>query len=760
MFLSVVVRAESTTTSKSEMDVLILTTYAPTYRWSDRVCDNTIKHVIGSRNRRATVINMPLMDIRNMQELDSALVALHKTLDETPPRNIILVGSSSFMLAEDLNEWFPDISMMLVGGQNYSLTKQQFVDHVSPITEKNGLKISDIRKTCNITSLCMPVYVKENLSLMVQMMPELRNIYYVGGQDVFSSNREYEMGKAVSKLKKNINIHTLISGVVSTDSLIHILSSLNPEHDAIIYSSWLNRQKRKNSMLLMNQVFYLMESATAPVFLFRDNGWIAENNELLGGYFCDEARFFNYLNEAVDKMIAGTSARDIPDYVEKGPVIKLNYEALTRYNIPIARCPQNAVVVNRPISPFVQYAGYVIAMIILFLALLTALLYILWYRSRKESDRQTLELEVAQKYQNLIHNAPIEVLRGEKIFNPDGSLKDILLTDGNSIVKKIYSRLSFEPNEQKTLCTVLPITGPKNILKIDEALKAGNSTTTFDFYCVETQRYFHMVVIFQSDKIYSFSVDTTRVVESQHQLEQINETLIKEKEKAERSERMKTQFVQNMSHEIRTPLNAIVGFSQLLGLPDGCNTEEEKQQFSYYVQNNSEMLMMLIDDILDLADVENNNFKVYLSEYSCNEIMDHAFKNVEYRSPDGVRMYVTSDVDDSYCIHTDARRVQQVLINYLTNACKHTHEGEIHIHCSDTEIPGKVTFSVTDTGTGVPADKAEAIFERFTKLDAFVQGTGLGLNICRTVADKLNGECRLDTSYTSGARFLFILNKD
>lgn len=216
----------------------------------------------------------------------------------------------------------------------------------------------------------------------------------------------------------------------------------------------------------------------------------------------------------------------------------------------------------------------------------------------------------------------------------------------------------------------------------------------------------------------------------------------------------KTVFLQNMSHEIRTPLNAMFGFAQLLGMPDGSWSEEEKKQYNGYIFNSYNMLDMLIDDIIDISDAENGSYHIEKSEFKVNEVCRNAIMSVEYRRPENVRLYFTTEISDDFSIESDARRIQQVLTNFLTNACKYTVQGEIHLHCSDSECPGKLAFSVTDTGTGVPEDKSEEIFQRFTKLNDFVQGSGLGLNICRMVADKLGAKVYLDSSYTNGARFV------
>lgn len=244
------------------------------------------------------------------------------------------------------------------------------------------------------------------------------------------------------------------------------------------------------------------------------------------------------------------------------------------------------------------------------------------------------------------------------------------------------------------------------------------------------------------------------------ELQKATETAIDALENAKQANQIKTKFLQNMSHEIRTPLNAVVGFSQLMALPDGFLSAEEKDTYNSYIMNNTQMLTMLIDDILSLSDMENGNYNISKSLRVVNETAQYALKSVEQRVPCGVELKFSSEVDDSFMAYTDERRIQQVLINFLTNACKHTEKGSIHLHFSNTEVPGKGCFSVTDTGTGVPIDKADAIFDRFVKLDSFKQGAGIGLNICKIIAEKLGGDVYLDKSYTDGARFVFTFSME
>ena len=241
-------------------------------------------------------------------------------------------------------------------------------------------------------------------------------------------------------------------------------------------------------------------------------------------------------------------------------------------------------------------------------------------------------------------------------------------------------------------------------------------------------------------------------------LERRNRELVEANEKVLLANAAKTRFVQNMSHEVRTPLNAIVGFSQLLTLPDGSFPQKEKDEFSSHIVNNTKMLTMLLDDILNTSAMDKGTYTITYEMGECNFMCEAAISSAEHRLQPGVSMTYVGGIPRPYNVWTDPRRVQQILINLLTNACKHTSEGSIELGCSLEENPGSITFYVTDTGPGIPAEDAERIFDRFTKLNEFVQGTGLGLSICRDIADRMNGRVYLDTSYGKpGSRFVFII---
>lgn len=225
-----------------------------------------------------------------------------------------------------------------------------------------------------------------------------------------------------------------------------------------------------------------------------------------------------------------------------------------------------------------------------------------------------------------------------------------------------------------------------------------------------------------------------------------------EKDRAEESNRLKSAFLANMSHEIRTPLNSIVGFSDVLAMGD--TSQEEQQSYYQIIKTNSDLLLRLINDILDLSRLEAD--RVILSWEECDivQLCSQVVASVSVSRRSGNQFLFTTDYK-SYWMETDVQRIQQVIINLLSNADKFTKQGKITLDFSVNEETQMAIFSVSDTGCGIPKEKQKRVFERFEKLNEYAQGTGLGLSICKLIVYKWNGEIWIDPDYTEGARFVF-----
>ena len=251
-------------------------------------------------------------------------------------------------------------------------------------------------------------------------------------------------------------------------------------------------------------------------------------------------------------------------------------------------------------------------------------------------------------------------------------------------------------------------------------------------------------------KYYGAVRNITRLMDIQEQLRQ-------ETSRAEDSGRLKAAFLANMTHEIRTPLNAIVGFSSLLQMVD---TDEERKEFIRIIRNNCDMLLRLINDILEASSM-GQSLAIEPEAVDLSKVFDDICQTLAQRVQEpGVEFQKDNPLDICPAV-LDKGRLQQVLTNFVTNAVKYTHEGHIRVgYRSERRMAGDVEtdgfyFYCEDTGAGIPKEKQASVFERFVKLNDFVQGTGLGLSICKAIIEKCNGQIGVEGEVGIGSTFWF-----
>ena len=234
-----------------------------------------------------------------------------------------------------------------------------------------------------------------------------------------------------------------------------------------------------------------------------------------------------------------------------------------------------------------------------------------------------------------------------------------------------------------------------------------------------------------------------------------NKELAVERDRAEAASRAKTAFIQSMTHEIRTPLNAIGGFTQVLAIPGIELPEAERADICQRIQEGTRQLTNILDDLIQISDLESKTELPPAVDYYPSIIAAQAIELVRPMVADGIVLENRCRIPDELMVCTHPNMLQTALGKLLDNAAKFTQEGSITLitELNDNELH----FTVQDTGPGIPAVKSDFIFERFAKLDSFIQGTGLGLSVARMIAERLGGTLTLDTSYTAGAKFDFII---
>ena len=352
-----------------------------------------------------------------------------------------------------------------------------------------------------------------------------------------------------------------------------------------------------------------------------------------------------------------------------------------------------------------------------------------------------------EKYSTRILDALPDMLT---VFDHDANIIELASSPSTNHVEGINADNITHSNVKD----ILPPEAYESVRQnMDRVILTGESSTSRHDLMLDGILHHYENRIFPLDNEYLLCM--CRDISEQWNAEQTNKKQQKELEaariKAEESDRLKSAFLANMSHEIRTPLNAIVGFSKLV-IDAECTNE--KEQYAEIIERNSEILLNLFNDILDLSSLEADSLSFNIRPIKVIDICLQLEQQFCYKVKNGTKL-ILDDVDTELYVSGDWNRIIQIISNLLSNAAKFTPKGEIHFGYREKE--DFVEFYVKDSGIGIPAERVATIFQRFGKINDFVQGTGLGLTLCRMLVEKMGGRIWLRSQEGKGSRFYFTL---
>lgn len=463
------------------------------------------------------------------------------------------------------------------------------------------------------------------------------------------------------------------------------------------------------------------------------------NDYMLGGYFTPLEVQMSEMAKGIKYRLEGKTPTN--QFVQTPKQHVINWRTLEKYNIPISKIPDSYQIMYMPFtekySLFLFIIGCVVVVAIVFVIIYLFLIY------RRERKRKKDALDSLQ-YEHENMKLAMESGKGYawkfdgKEFYFDFAFCDMI---GHSHdILEIKDILKLSHPEMKDMLKQKILTIFKNESRRGEYLL--NINGEYEWWEVKYN-------IITNDK----KTIATGIIQNIQSVKNKENELIEARKLAEKAE-MKQSFLTNMSHEIRTPLNAIAGFSNLL-VTEKDLTEEEKQDFAQIIDSNTNMLIKMVGDVLELSSMETGNTNFNMERQSIHELLTSIYDSNKSSIKETLEFVKEFPKDDAY-IQIDKIRVSQVINNFLSNANKFTETGFIKLGYKIDRLYKKINLYVEDTGRGIAQEEQKMIFARFYKHDEFVQGVGLGLSLCQLFVEKMGGDIELSSELGKGSRFTVV----
>ena len=858
--------------------VLVVNAYTEGEPWSVNLISRIVSRIDQIENLELYVEHMNMMLVSEQKEVDEFKANLARNYGETPPRALILLGTSTALLRDVILDTWNDTPIILCAEEDFLGPDEAYLKKL-PVTAENRRPLTEFAKNDNLTVLYTPSYLRENIDLMHRMIPSMEKFVFIGDGRYTNQQMNDQFRRLFKEDYPGMKYDFYSASEMTVDALFDSLSRIDVKRTGVLFSSWSYKKNQGGHTTLMTNPQKIFVSASAPMFTVRP--FSIQGSGLVGGYVYDDDNYKHHLIEALNSILGGKQAREIPFYTPADARPVFNYPSLIRHGLSPKSCPDDSLIIGKPVSFAEQNKWYLLLGALLLLLLFGFQQWRISVMSKIQTARRR-ESESQAKYSNLFNRMPILYMQEKVIFDQQGNPVDTLYCDVNAFFERMYFPRSEAVGKRGS--ELFPESMPEFLQFIHIALKE-NRTLTFPYYDIKRNTFYEIIMgrSYLPDHIDVFCLDSTELHRAQQKLSSINhklsmaldvasivpwkwdlrtETILcdvnksvefntgaddpedlqlsvpahlyfskihkqdrerveqayrdlidgrigkvreeyrivtrenghwKEewveaqaavetrdeggtaltligsslvitdrkkmeqelrsaRDRAEESNRLKSAFLANMSHEIRTPLNAIVGFSEILASTD---EQQERQEYVSIIENNNSLLLQLISDILDLSKIEAGTLEFVETDFELNALMREKENVIRLKlASDDVKLIFEPGLP-ACPVRTEKNRLSQLLINLLTNASKFTHEGSIRF---GYQLRGEeLYFYVTDTGCGIPAEKAGQVFDRFVKLNNFKQGTGLGLSICRTIVEHLGGHIGVESEEGKGSTFWFTL---